>query len=83
MEPASTEAYFNKALLYAERGDYKNAIASYDKVIQLNETDAEAQTQRGLAKIKLKMQAAGCADIRRGDELGDPEAKGYLKAFCK
>ncbi|MDO4190365.1 MAG: tetratricopeptide repeat protein [Bacteroidales bacterium] len=79
LAPAFPYAYFNRANLFAERGDYQRAIADYTKAIQLFPNFAEAFLNRGLTYIYLEEIEKGTADLSKAGELGMVEAYAWLK----
>ena len=48
--PEHTEAYKNRGLVKGQAGDYKGAIADFDKVIEQDPDFASAYTDRGMAR---------------------------------
>ncbi len=47
--PQNSQAYFHRGKAYFKRGELDNAIADYDKSIELNPDNAEVYGNRGLA----------------------------------
>jgi tetratricopeptide (TPR) repeat protein len=62
-------AFFNRALAYEEKGEYKHAIADYGDAIRLNPNDAEAYLYRGLDKQRLGDKAGAEVDIAAAKRL--------------
>ena len=53
IDPASTDALFNKSLALVNLGKDTEALRAFDKVLTLNPRDNEAQSQRALIVGKL------------------------------
>ena len=53
-EATSAESYFNRGVKKADLGDYEDAIANFDKVIEIKPELAEAYNKRGMSKDELK-----------------------------
>ena len=73
-----------KALLLSVRGDvksnmggHKDAIADYDRAIELDSQDAEAHEGRGHAKNKMGDHKGAIADYGRAIELNPQDARTY------
>jgi tetratricopeptide (TPR) repeat protein len=56
-------AFYNRALAYENKEDYRRAIDDYDEAIRLNPTDADALLYRGLDKQRTGDKAGGEADV--------------------
>ena len=56
---------------------YKEAIADYDKAIELNPKDAKAYYNRGNAKHQLKQYKEAIADYDKAIELNPKDANAY------
>lgn len=76
-EPSASD-YFNSAMQAHGANQYEEAIANYDKVIELNPQDSEAYERRAMAKIQLKRDQEAIDDYNKMIEL-DPCAYSYDK----
>jgi tetratricopeptide (TPR) repeat protein len=56
------EAFYNRATVYFNRGEYKQAVFEFDAVIRLNPNYALAFCWRGIAKLRLR-DSGGFDDI--------------------
>ena len=65
------EALFHTLLgdVQVRRGDLHQAVAAYDRAVQLNDALFLPRLQRGLAKLKLNDRAAGEADLQASIKL--------------
>ena len=71
-KPTTTEATQKMKLK-----QHKEAIADYDKAIELNPKDARAYYNRGNAKHQLKQHKEAIADYDKAIELNPKDAKAY------
>ena len=62
---------------------YAEAIADYDKCLELNANLAEAYYNRGLAKVKSSKKDEGIADLGKAGELGLYGAYSMIKQHSK
>ena len=76
--PQNAIAYFQRGNENLTLGKYKEAIADYDKAIELNPQYALAYNNRGIAKLHLGDSKEAIADYNKAIEL-DPK---YAKAYC-
>ena len=81
LAPQNSYLYYNRANLYALRGDYQRAIADYSQALVLNQDLAEAYYNRGLAKIFAKHVAEGIEDLSKAGELGLYQAYSVIKKY--
>ena len=78
----TAESYIQIGISKAERGDYKGAIADFNKAIEINSKYAYAYYLRGLAKITLKDKNGACIDLSKSGELGVSDAYDLIKKYC-
>lgn len=78
-------SYYNRAFIYDKKGQYDQAIADYNKAIQINPRFILAYKNRGAVMIKLGNRKMACYDWKKTCELGD--CKSYENAkrngWCK
>ena len=74
----SAKTYFRWGWVKVELGDYKGAIADYDKVIRLKPDFALAYLNRGSAKGKLGQDSAAIADYDTAIRLQPDFADAYV-----
>ncbi len=67
----------NRAYAKYVHGQYKDAIANFDKAIQLNPDDADAYSYRGAAKLKLDDFEGTLLDCNRAIQLNPEDADAY------
>jgi tetratricopeptide (TPR) repeat protein len=82
--------YFKLGTLRAQLGTSLNdrellTAANQDltRAIMLDSSYASSYINRGLTYILLGKLDEGCMDFSRAGELGDTEAYGYIKEYCK
>ena len=56
-EATSAESYLNRGIEKADLGVYEEAIANYDKAIEIEPNLAEAYNKRGMSKSKETMSS--------------------------
>ena len=84
----SAADYVNAGIEKGKRGDFKGAIADYNKAIDINPQYAFAYNNRGLAKYYgLGDQQGACADFKKAVSLGDQSTAQWLNseggAWCR
>ncbi len=78
LNPAFSNAYYERGLAYGRRGKYSEAIADFSKSIELNPKDAAAYNNRGLAYAKGKtLYEQAFADFNKAIELNPQFAEAY------
>ena len=65
----AAEKYFKLGEQKYNKKDYQEAIAGYDKAIELNPKDVRAYYNRGNAKYELKQYQEAIADYDKAIEL--------------
>jgi tetratricopeptide (TPR) repeat protein len=75
-----SESHVNKGVDYVENGQYENAIAEFDKAIQLDPGLADAYYNRGTVYVTLDQLELGIEDLEKATQLApdDSEAHGNL-----
>ncbi|TAH23892.1 MAG: hypothetical protein EAZ07_10375 [Cytophagales bacterium] len=63
--------------------NFKTSIAFYNQAISKKPKNAEWTYQRGLAKLKLKLNNAACRDFVQSGRLGNESAKKIWKKVCE
>ena len=72
----SAEAYYNRGTAYARQGDFENAIADYNKAIELNSMFVDAYYNRGLI-----YEDRGLGNILSGRDYFEKAIADYDKAI--
>lgn len=67
-------AYYNRAVLQAQLGDDKAALADYNKYIELNQNNPKAYYNRSLLREKMNDREGAMNDLKRALEL-EPQLK--------
>lgn len=81
--PNNAEVYALKGEIELQQRQYKLALASLDKSIQLDNTVGSSYTFRGQAKFFTGNKKGACEDWKKAQELGDTECEEYLGKYCK
>lgn len=79
--PDFAYAHYNKANIEASAGNHREAVRSYDRAIELDESFAEAYYNRGLTLILMERVEQGVADLSKAGELGIYSAYNVIKRF--
>jgi tetratricopeptide (TPR) repeat protein len=69
MDASYAVAYYNRAVLRTELGESKEALADYDKYIELNKSNPKAYFNRSLLKDRLNDREGSMNDLKRALEL--------------
>jgi len=72
--PGSTVALNARASVYFETGSYRNAIADFNRAIELDEDNAVLHANRGIAHFQTGGFDQAIADLSRAIELNPREA---------
>jgi tetratricopeptide (TPR) repeat protein len=83
LNPTNEKPYFNKAGACGAVGDVQGALINLDKAIGLKPDYAQAFFMRGQIKIEISSKKEACADFKKANELGFPDAGKALNAYCK
>jgi Flp pilus assembly protein TadD len=59
------------------------AIADFTEAIEINPEDQDCHNDRGLAKIRLGENEAGCVDFSKAVKLGSEKAHIFINKYCK
>ena len=70
MKPGYAEAYYNRGIAYARKGDLDRAIQDYDKALELKPDLAVAYYNRGVAWLRLKSWEKARADLTSAGSMG-------------
>ena len=62
---------------------YKEAIAAFDKAIQIDVDYAKAYLNRGISKQMIRDEDGACLDWKKANEFGIMLAKKYLINDCE
>jgi tetratricopeptide (TPR) repeat protein len=81
VDPQDALLYYNRATLYAERRDYRQAISDYDRALRIEPNLAEAWYNRGLCHIFADNKAAGVSDLSKAGEMGLYTAYNLIKRY--
>ncbi len=76
-ESMSAADYVTRGLAYYEQGQYEQAIADYDRAIDLNPDDARPYNNRGNAYSKQGQYEQAIADYDRAIDLNPDDAPAY------
>lgn len=82
MEPDFAYAYYNRAGIEADMGDYNAALADYDKALELTDNKlADAWFNRGLTLIFMNRIDEGLENLSRAGEMGIFQSYNIMKRF--
>ena len=80
INPDDTEAYNNRGLAYAKKGEIDTAIKDFSKVIEINPDDTEAYNNRGLAYAKKGEIDTAIKDFSKAIEMNPDDAEAYNRS---
>ena len=81
--PKNAESYYSRGNARLALKLFKDAIADYDKTIELNPQHAKAYGNRGVAKTQTGDKAGACADLNKAVGLGNTSSNANQKKFCQ
>ena len=73
------DAYYNRGNAYVKLKQPIKAIQDFDKVIEIDPGYAMAYNNRAAMYIMLQRVSQGCADLRKGCDLGVGGPLGQIK----
>jgi len=79
----SPEAHFLLARAYHKVGNKHEAMAGYNKAVNLDNNYGEAYLYRGALKTYLKQGRSACEDYQKARALNVEKAEAALESFCK
>lgn len=71
-DPSSTDAHYNLGLLYLNRGELKEAIASFTEAINIDDRDRDSYYKRALARYSFQNYQGAIDDYTTAIQL-DPD----------
>ncbi len=63
LKPSFIDAYFNRAELYKELGEYNKSIADYNKILELNPKDKDCYNNRAIVYYLIKNYDKSLQDL--------------------
>ncbi len=63
--PQSGAAFYNRACLYASKGELDRALKDYTEAIRINSENADAYYNRGMVRVKLKQYDLAIQDFQK------------------
>jgi len=80
--PNSAEAYVYKGMALIRKGSVEGALESYNLALRFKNDYAPAYYNRGIL-YALSKRGDPCADLKKAQALGHPQAAGALSKYCK
>ena len=82
-DPLYADGYFNRGIANFKKGDFDGAIQDYSQVIKINPKDSDALFNRANVKKEIGEMKGACEDWRKAADLGDNDAKEFLREHCE
>ncbi|MDR0981987.1 MAG: tetratricopeptide repeat protein [Culturomica sp.] len=82
MDPTFVFALFNIANVYVKNEQIEQAIETYTKVINIDESIAEAYYNRGILNIYIGKKSEAGRDLSKAGEKGITDAYNLIKRYC-
>ena len=82
-DPLYADGYFNRGIANFKKGDFDDAIQDYSQVININPKDSDALFNRANVKKEIGEMKGACEDWRKAADLGDNDAKKFLREHCE
>ena len=76
-------ALLYKGILQHKRGLLKEALQSYNFLINKNSSNSDAYFYRGMLLLEAGVADRGCEDLNKAETLGNPEAKNLRTQYCR
>ena len=83
LAPQNAYIYYDLGNLYASRKNYDEAVAAYNKAIELNANIAETYFNCGLVEMKRGRQQEAVKNLSKAGELGVYDAYSVIKQISK
>ncbi len=80
--PNHKSALFNAAQSLYTMGDYGRVLSLTDRLISLDQVNAEAWHLKGLALFELRQRSDACACFKNAARMGDKESAELYKEVC-
>lgn len=77
------KSYNNIGVIYNQRTKYKEAVAMFDKALEIQNNYVLALTNRAEAKFHLGDKKGACEDISKAIKLGRDDLKKDFEYYCK
>lgn len=77
------KVHHNRGAALLNLGKFREALADYEVVLEIQKTNPRAFFERGICKLELGMKQDACNDFFFAAELGMPEAQQYFDENCQ
>lgn len=75
--------YYNRGVGYLMLKNYEMAADDFTRVIEINNSFAQAFHNRGITLRNLGRMEAACADFEQAKTLGIEQSQQYINRYCK
>ena len=82
-DPLYADGYFNRGIAKFKKGDFDGAIQDYSQVLKINPKDSDAFFNRANVKKEIEDMKGASKDWRTAADLGDDDAKKFLRENCE
>ena len=82
INPADSDAYYNRGKTYCNIENYTEAIEDFTNAIRKNSKFAAAYLIRGIVNLMLEKNKQGLLDLYKAKYYGDPAAERLIKKYC-
>lgn len=76
-------ALLSRAIIQQKKGMLKEALQSYNILINKNPNYSEAYLYRGMLLLEAGVADKGCEDLNKAESLGNLEAKNQRSQYCR
>ena len=83
INPEYTKPLYNRAALRVKTGDLAGAIGDYNLILKMHPDDGVSYLLRGNAYLGLQNLKSACADWQTAKQMGNKDADGMIRAYCK
>ena len=79
LDPGFPDAYCNRGNAHQKLGENDLALQDYNAALKLQPNDGDLYYNRGVVLLSMGQQAKALEDLKRAAEMGEPNAKRYMK----
>jgi tetratricopeptide (TPR) repeat protein len=83
LDPSNEPARLQTGAALQKKGQFKEALLTYDEIIKNNPQSADAYRLKGLLYLQAAVPDKGCEFLKKAAELGSESARESAIRYCK